>query len=330
MFQQAKRILFTLSLLMGCQAMAWAAEPTSPFPGIAPTDIQSGDSKPGSLLIYNYYTSSATNPAEDTQVSLTNTNSGRAIFVHMFFVANNCTVADSYICLTPNQTARFFASQADPGITGYMMGVATNQNGCPVEFNFLIGSEYVKLVSGHAAKLSAEAIYANYDGVLPRCSLTTADVELKFNGRQYARLPRVLALDEINSNLDGNSTMLIVNGIGGSLSTGAAATGTLFGILYDDVENGFSFSLASSCQVAITLSNVTPRVTPSFINVIPQGRSGWMRLWSTQERPLTGAALRFNADTATQRESFTGGATLNHLRMTETASVFMPVFPPSC
>jgi hypothetical protein len=58
------------------------------------------------------------------------------------------------ICLTANQTTTFLASEQDPGTTGYHLAIAVDGvNGCPINFNFLIGDEYIKLESGHFANL---------------------------------------------------------------------------------------------------------------------------------------------------------------------------------
>jgi hypothetical protein len=153
---------------------------------------------------------------------------------------------------------------------------------------------------------------------------------LKFDGRQYGPLPRVLALDQIASRLDGNDTLLVVNSPSGNLAVGMNTTGTLFGLLLDDAESLFSFSLGGNCQVRNSLSDSFPRVTPRFTTVIPQGRTGWMRLWSTQPRPLTGAAINFTAFSQTERANFNGGANLSPLRFTESSTMTMPVFPPQC
>ncbi len=81
--------------------------------------------------------------------------------MHVFFVeGTSCGVADTFICLTRNQTASFTTSDADPGTRGYIVAVAVNFRGQPINFNFLIGDEYVKYASGHAANLGAEAVAA--------------------------------------------------------------------------------------------------------------------------------------------------------------------------
>src|SRR5262249_39674655 len=150
----------------------------------------------------------------------------------------------------------------DPGTTGYIVAVATNPvTGCPVSFNFLVGDEYVKLASGHAANLGAEAFSAIAGG-LPSCDANSTTAQLNFDGISYNRAPRVLADDNIPSRADGNDTLLVLNRIGGNLATGAATPGTIFGILYDDTENALSFSVNGSCQLRSSLSNAFPRTTP--------------------------------------------------------------------
>ncbi|MGH9850677.1 MAG: carboxypeptidase regulatory-like domain-containing protein, partial [Blastocatellia bacterium] len=138
--------------------------PGNVIPTVVPGDGASppSDQKPGSVLFYNIYSSSSANPnRENTRISMTNVDPSRAAFVHIFFVDGaTCSVADAFICLTANQTVSFLASDLDPGTTGYIVAVAVDRNGCPINFNYLIGDEYVKFESGHQANLGAESIPA--------------------------------------------------------------------------------------------------------------------------------------------------------------------------
>jgi hypothetical protein len=239
-------------------------------------------------------------------------------------------VADSFICLTPNQTATVLHSDIDPGTTGYLVAVATDCNGCPINFNYLIGDEFVKLSSGHAANLAAESIAARAGGAT-FCVPTASEAVLRFDDVSYDALPRVLALDNFAAPADGNQTLLVVNRVGGFLSTGAFTTGTLFGILYDDAEQALSFSLPGACQVRANLNGSTIRTTPRVEQFVPAGRTGWLKLYNNgNDIGLLGAALTFNANAATQPAAFNQGYNLHKLRLSQAAVYTIPIFPPSC
>ncbi len=51
--------------------------------------------------------------------------------------------------------------------------------GCPVNFNFLIGDEFVKLSSGHAANLAAES-FAALTGTPPVCNAAAATLNYRW------------------------------------------------------------------------------------------------------------------------------------------------------
>jgi hypothetical protein len=169
-------------------------------PGLLLSDTaEVSDQKAGSVLVYNLYSSSIAAPnQQNTRISITNTHPVLSIAVHLFFVDGaTCSIADSLVCLTPNQTASFLASDIDPGTTGYIIAVASNlRTGCPVDFNYLIGDEYVKLSSGHAANLAAEG-FAAIAGGLPACNGLSVTALLSFDGASYNRAPRVLAASNI-------------------------------------------------------------------------------------------------------------------------------------
>src|SRR5262249_17519530 len=212
------------------------------------------------------------------------------IEVHFFFVNGSaCTVTDTIVFLTPNQTFSFLASDIAPGIRGYIIAVAQSlTTHCPRSFNHLIGSAYVKLPSGNADKLGAEAIAALYLGDISTCGATTAT--LAFDGVTYNRLPRMLALNKIAGPVD-NSTLLVVNRIGGDLTGLAPAIGPISGILFDDAENALSFAFLGGCQVKDSL----PALISGIAMAIPIGRTGWMKFSATSDFGLFGAAIRLDA-----------------------------------
>jgi hypothetical protein len=319
--------LFALALLA---TGATAADPGAPYPATA----EVSDQKAGSVLFYNYYTSGATGGnAQNTRINITNSSATISASVHLFFVAESCQVADSYICLTPNQTSSFLASDIDPGVSGYIVAVAVSDNGCPVVHNHLIGDEYVKTATGHAANLGAEAFAAipADEGVF--CNDDSTSAVLNFNGEKggYNAVPRVLAASSIPSRADGNDTRLIINRVGGSLLTGASTLGSLFGLLYDDAEQVASFTIAGGCQLNNSLSNTFPRTTPRFETFVPAGRSGWMKVWSASESVgILGAMINANPNAGAQANAFAGGHNLHKLTLTTQAAYTIPVFPPSC
>jgi hypothetical protein len=303
--------------------------PGLPLGGLAETN----DQKPGSVLIFNIYTSSATAPAtQNTRISITNTDVARSIAVHFFFVdGSNCSVADRYICLTQSQTMTLLTSEQDPGTTGYLVAVAVDsQTGCPINFNHLIGDEYVKFATGHAANLGAESIPAIAGG-LPPCNANSDSAVLSFDGIRYGRVAAVLASSSIQSRGDGNDTLLIVNRINGDLRTTASTLGSLFGILYDNAEEPHSFTLAGQpCQLRSSLSNSFPRTTPRFEVVIPAGNTGWIKLYSPTAVGILGAQINFNANVGSAAGAFNQGHNLHKLRLSNTNSYTIPIFPPAC
>lgn len=283
--------LLAMCALVMMASAAFAADPGTPFPATS----EVSDQKAGSILFYVIYTSSTTSPnTQNTALHITNTNTTEGAFVHLFFIASNCNVADLYLCLTRNQTATTTAFDSDPGITGYAVAIAVNGiNGCPTSFNYLIGDLFIKTSTGHSANLGAEAFSALYDGDLPGCDGTTGTATLRFNGiggvnpatAGYNRAPRVLAVASVPSFVDSNDTRIVLIRVGGDLLAGPRNVGTIFGITYNDSEQGFSWSISVGCQLFARLTNDFPRTVPRFTDIIPQNQTGWIKLWSTEPTP---------------------------------------------
>lgn len=326
----ANTLLVVLALVL-LAAPGRAADPGDPLPATS----EASDQKAGSILFYNFFTSSAVTPTtQNTRFSITNTNTAgpNPLYVHLFFVDGaTCSIRDVSICLTPNETMTLLATDYDPGVTGYLVAVAVDANGCPISHNFLIGDAYVKQTSFSSFKLNAVSIAALYEGTLPSCNPAATTTTLNFDGMDYNRVPRALALDSIPSPTNNNQTVIAINRVGGNLATGAATIGPLFGIVYDDAENPFSFSLnVTTCQLKTLLNEVFVRTVPRLNVIIPAGRTGWLRIYSLDDIGLLGAAFNFNPNTATMRRAFTDGANLHHLTLTSAASYTIPVFAPHC
>ncbi len=321
------QMFLTLAALAVLSMSVLAADPGL-VPGPASGVVS--DQKAGSVLVYNLYSSNSTNPAaENTRINITNTDDTNGVFVHLFFIdGRTCSVADSFICLTKSQTMSLFASDVDPDTMGFVIAVASGADGLPINFNRLIGDEYVRLTSGHQANLGAEAI-SWINGPVPT-DLTWFETSiLRFDNVAFSALPRVLAVDSIQSAREGNDTLLIVNRIGGDLSAGGNSVGSLFGVLFDELESAFSFSFNTiACQLKISLSDTFPRTTPRFTNVIPAGSTGWMKFWGINDQALLGSVINRNpAATAT---AFNGGHNLHKLTYTTSGSIAIPVFTAMC
>jgi len=102
--------------------------------------------------------------------------------------------------------------------------------------------------------VSHSRVMQNVLGTLNRLAPTEITITLGI-------LPRVLALDNIPSQLDGNSTLLVIDRIGGDLRESAAMLGPLFGILYDQSENR-RVQLANDAirRRAVTIADLAPPV----------------------------------------------------------------------
>lgn len=326
------KVFLALCVVLAMVSAALAAEPGRPEreSDDARRSLAS-DQRPGSVLVYNMYVSNPSDSKkQNTDISMTNLNASQPALIHIFFIAEGCSVADSYICLTPNQTASFLASDVDPGVKGYIIAIATDDKGCPTSFNHLIGSEYVKFETGHAANLGAESYAALFNGTLPGCSSADTVARVMLDGNRYNAAPRVLAVDKIPSLIAGNSTMLILNSLEGDLAIGMRTVGTLDGTLFDDAESGYAWSITGPCQFRSVMNDPTfPRTTPRFSVVIPEGRTGWMRLMARDGRAISGAVINFNPKAADSVSAFNGGHNLHHVRFGGGA-LAVPVFPPSC
>jgi hypothetical protein len=125
--------------------------------------------------------------------------------------------------------------------------------------------------------------------------------------------------------------MLVLNRIGGNLGIGAATLSDVFGLFYNDMEVGVSFSFSPrSCQFRSTLSNNFPRITPRFDQFVAAGHSGWVRLYSLSDQGILGAVFNANPNSGSSAEAFTQGRNLHKLTLTSGASYTIPIFPPNC
>ncbi len=164
----SRKLTHTLMALVALVVLASAAMAQNIGPGTpVGTNAMVSDQKAGSVLFYVYYQSS-TSGGTNTRVNITNTNPNVSAFVHVFFQAG-CAPADAYICLTPSQTMSFTTLDYDPDSSGYIAAIAVDGGtatvagtGCPINFNWLIGDEFLRIANGFTANLGAEAVAARF------------------------------------------------------------------------------------------------------------------------------------------------------------------------
>ncbi|HMY74953.1 MAG TPA: hypothetical protein PLQ88_24255 [Blastocatellia bacterium] len=281
------------------------------------------DMKPGSVLFFNRYSSNPSNPQMgDTQINITNVNQNTEVDIHLFLVdGGSCSIADSFIGLTPNQTASFLVSDYDPGITGYIVAVAVNGGG-PTQFNHLIGTEFIRETDGKAGYLQAVSIAKTVAGeALPD---GTGVTNLIFDGKttgpggenSYERLPMSLGLSTFNSQTT-DSTALSIYSPSSNLITGSVNTVSIFTLLYNDVEVALSSSFTVRCYRYETLTALFNR-GGGINRHVPAGRTGWIRMTASGS-PILGAVLG-------KGNVFTGAHNLHALSLLSTYSITVPVF----
>jgi len=71
-----------------------------------------------------------------------------------------------------------------------------------------------------------------------------------------------------------------------------------------------------------------PRTTTRFEDVIAAERTGWIKMWLTNDAAMIGAALNFNP--SKNAAVFNHGHNLRKLTLTHSATLTIPVFPSSC
>jgi hypothetical protein len=272
--------------------------------------------KPGSVLFFNKYTSNPSNPQMgDTQINITNTSQNSDVTAHLFLVdGSTCSVADSFVSLTANQTSSFLMSDFDPGVTGYIVAVAVS-GGAPTQFNWLIGDEYIRENDGRQANLSAVTIAKRSAGIVEPDANGTA--VLNFNGADYEQLPASVAVSNFNSQVTDNMQLNIYVPAANLMFGGSPTTSTLFTIVYDDTERAFSTTVRVVCFATIQLTSL--RVAGGNVNtIVPAGRSGWIRL-NGGGRPLLGATIQ-------RGPVFMGGHNLHAISTLASYSITIPAF----
>lgn len=311
MAHQTFRRLITFALVMAALSLLSTAAFAQAYP-IGNSHIS--DMKPGSVLFYNRYSSNPSNPQlGDTQINITNVSQSLSASVHLFLVdGGSCSIADSFIGLTPNQTASFLMSDIDPGIAGYVVAVAVDDG--PTQFNNLIGTEFIRETDGKMGFLQAVSIAKRSPGsVAPDADGLTS---LIFNDAEYERLPTVLGLSTFNSQTT-DSTSLAIYSPSSNLIIGAVTSVNVFSLLYNDAEVALSSSFQIRCYRYETLTSLFNR-GGGINRHVPSGRTGWIRM-TASGNPILGSIL-------SKGPVFTGTHNLHALSLLSSYTIQVPSF----
>jgi hypothetical protein len=278
--------------------------------------------KPGSVLVYPLYVFDVNNPTQTwTEITITNTHRTETVVVHIHYI-NGVTgrVTDRFINHSLGTTNLNYPD-VDPGARGYIVAIAVDNNGVPINFNYLIGSESVKINGQHIASLNADAYEALWNGnrQLPGYKNGDTVASIPLDGMVYAA---------VNA---GYVTLLTVNRLAGELKTGGMPTSTLEfnGEVSIDKNIRPTFRVqTSSPQLHIPLSDQTLGMrNPPFSRVITNSGKGVMIFAPNGDEGISGAALRYNPNTATNETLFTGGHNLHYLTFAP-ALLKMPIVAP--
>ncbi len=294
-----RKIIHTLFLLITLTLLAGVSLAQNPEGDPNGFRNRIHDQQAGSMLIYNYYTSTTYAGGPNMRISMTNTNPTTAVFMQLYFVEGSTghTVPNG-LELAPNQTVTFLTSDADPNNTGYIIAQALDPYGSSMQFNYLMGVATIKLASGHLASLGALGVPMNANG-------------------SYAALPRELAMDQVPSPLDDAKRLLIINRIDGDWMSGISPIAALQSDVFDDhYVRGRYVSSNQGPQAAIFASNLITNPNPG--NYYRVGRYGWLRLRPVGVGAITGAVLFFNRNPSTGVTSpALGSYNLRHLTNTQ-------------
>jgi len=261
------------------------------------------NTKAGSALFFHKYTSDSANPSGvNTLFTLTNSNPRDGVSVRLFYV-RDCTVMSKFTNLAANQTQTFLASAEDPGKTGYIIAVAVNTQGVPSQFNWLIGSASLRDAQGHEASYNAVGVAKRTGG--PVSSVVGSVAEMKFDDSEYDRLPKVIALDNIQSqDANGARTDVVVYSPLADLSGAGAQTTKITATSYDQSGSPRPAVVETACGLSAQVSAIW--TNPPLNSYITPNNPGWGNFSATTvdniSVPLLGLSLT-DAVSAAQRSA---------------------------
>ena len=321
------RLFLGLASLVSLAAASFGQVPTVGAVNPPVNQIEVSDQKPGSILVYPYYTSNA-QAKSDTRVTLSNLAPVNVI-VHLFFLAgNNCQQADQFVCLTKGASISFKASEQDPETTGYILAIAVDAMGNPISHNGLIGNAFVNagdVVGNYGAEAFANvspagtvAFDGNADPALHQLFLDS------ITPGGYDRPADQFAV-EIQSPNDAAGQAIVHVSLNGNIATAAvnvvAQLGT--GLLWrgDEKQGSFVRFIAGNCQSINVINATTPRVPTGLGVFLPKGSIGTL----TYATSVGSVGLLL-----TPKSNTWSGIRTLHKTRTVNSTLTVPVFMPVC
>lgn len=323
------------SVVAGNATMTFDNDPTQPplGPGVpqvgssAPRSAAS-TTKAGSILFFSKFTSDLARPNEvNSLLTLTNTNSRDAMTVRVFFISN-CVVEDRFLTLAPNQSRSLLTGTEVPGQTGYAVAVAVNAQGVPTQFNWLIGNARLRDARGHEANYNALAVAKRSAGPI-EFDRSAGSWSLKFNGQDYDRLPRVVALDHVQSQ-DPVSGSPMVTDVAifsptSDLGDSFAATTKLTATIRDHNGMAYSQERETVCYTDLPIGDFW--TTMPFNSIVGHNRPGWATFSARDEAekalPMIGISLADAAD-----EKLHGARVMQTLEWLDSYQISFPISAP--
>ena len=339
------RIFLALASLIALAALSFGQVPILvPF-GAPVNAIEVSDQKPGSMLVFPYYTSSTGQIKTDTRLTLTNlvgtiapipapanpALANGSINVHIFFIeGSSCNQADLFVCLTKGASVSFKASDYDPDRTGYVIAVAVDPTGRPTHWNGLVGNAFVN-AGDLVGNYGAESFAANGNFFGAQLGLNPdGTVTLPLNGLGFDRAADQFAV-EIQSPNDATGQTIVQVSLSGNISTSAmnsvAQNGT--GLVWRGDEKLASYVkfIGGGCQSINVISATNPRVptglgtTATQVGFLPKGSNGTL-VYNTSA-PSVGLIM-------TPKSNAWSGIRTLHKTRTADSNLIIPVFMPAC
>ncbi|MFN0121761.1 MAG: Ig-like domain repeat protein, partial [Blastocatellia bacterium] len=304
----------------------------NPVTSIAAVDTSGpGNQRTGSVLVWNYYSSDAGNPAAGNTLLAINNSGNAATTVQLFFV-NGADGASSnqFLNLGPQQTSVLDMSATDPGASGYAIAIAVDPvTGCPVSYNQLSGEANIKTTSGVRATLPAQAFRALYTGGLAGWGPGQTTATLRFDGdpgsgSSYERAPYQVATDMLATPAQGNAVRVILNRFGGDLTTATPSIGTLSGVAYHSQPSGYGFVATAGPQLNRLIDANFPSLAVS-LNVFFDTMQ--LSLTPPSGVAMTGATLQHHP-AFPGNNSYSGGSNMRTVSLQPSATLTVPVSSP--